>query len=235
MSELKVAIITAGGSGMGADAARRLAQDDFKVAILSSSGKGEALAKQLGGVGVTGSNQSTDDLRKFVDLTVATWGRIDVLVNSAGHGPRAAILEISDEDWHKGMETYFMNVVRPTRLVTPIMQKQKSGAIINISTFAAFEPDPVFPTSGVFRAGLAAFTKLFADTYAAENIRMNNVLPGFIDSLPEKEQFRSRIPMGRYGNSMKEIASVVAFLASEGGGYITGQNIRVDGGITRSV
>ena len=235
MSELKVAIITAGGSGMGADAARRLAQDGFKVAILSSSGKGEALAKQLGGVGVTGSNQSTDDLRKLVDLTIATWGRIDVLVNSAGHGPRAAILEISDEDWHKGMETYFMNVVRPTRLVTPIMQKQKSGAIINISTFAAFEPDPVFPTSGVFRAGLAAFTKLFADTYAAENIRMNNVLPGFIDSLPEKEQFRSRIPMGRYGNSMKEIASVVAFLASEGGGYITGQNIRVDGGITRSV
>ena len=235
MSELKVAIITAGGSGMGADAARRLAQDGFKVAILSSSGKGEALAKQLGGVGVTGSNQSTDDLRKLVDLTIATWGRIDVLVNSAGHGPRAPILEISDEDWHKGMETYFMNVVRPTRLVTPIMQKQKSGAIINISTFAAFEPDPVFPTSGVFRAGLAAFTKLFADKYAAENIRMNNVLPGFIDSLPEKEQFRSRIPMGRYGNSMKEIASVVAFLASEGGGYITGQNIRVDGGITRSV
>jgi NAD(P)-dependent dehydrogenase (short-subunit alcohol dehydrogenase family) len=93
----------------------------------------------------------------------------------------------------------------------------------------------VFPTSGVFRAGLAAFTKLFADKYASENIRMNNVLPGFIDSLPEKEEFRSMIPMGRYGNSLGEIASVVAFLASPGGAYITGQNIRVDGGITRSV
>jgi NAD(P)-dependent dehydrogenase (short-subunit alcohol dehydrogenase family) len=133
------------------------------------------------------------------------------------------------------MEVYFLNVVRPTRLVTPVMQAQGGGAIINISTFAAFEPDPVFPTSGVFRAGLAAFTKLFADKYAAENIRMNNVLPGFIDSLPEKEEFRAKIPMGRYGNSLNEIASVVAFLASEGGGYITGQNIRVDGGITRSV
>ena len=235
MSDQKVAIVTAGGSGMGADAARQLAQDGFKVAILSSSGKGEALAGELGGVGVTGSNQSNDDLKRLVDLTLETWGRIDVLVNSAGHGPRAPILELTDEQWHGGMEVYFMNVVRPTRLVTPVMQTQKSGAIINISTFAAFEPDPVFPTSGVFRAGLAAFTKLFADKYAADNIRMNNVLPGFIDSLPEKEAFRARIPMGRYGNSRREIASVIGFLASEGGGYITGQNIRVDGGITRSV
>ena len=235
MSVQKVAIITAGGSGMGADSARRLAQDGFKVAILSSSGKGEALARELGGIGVTGSNQSVDDLQRLVDATMQAWGRVDVLVNSAGHGPRAPVLELTDDDWHKGMEVYFLNAVRPTRLVTPIMQAQKSGAIINISTFAAFEPDPTFPTSGVFRAGLAAFAKLYSDKYAADNIRMNNVLPGFIDSLPEKEVFRARIPMGRYGNSLKEIASVVAFLASEGGGYITGQNLRVDGGITRSV
>lgn len=230
----KVALITAGGSGMGAAAARRLAEDGFRVAILSSSGKGEALANDLGGIGVTGSNQSNDDLKRLVDAATGAWGRIDVLVNSAGHGPRAPVLDLTDEDWHKGMEVYFLNVVRPTRLVTPIMAAQKSGVIVNISTFAAFEPDPVFPTSGVFRAGLAAFTKLFADRYAGDNIRMNNVLPGFIDSLPEKEEFRSRIPMGRYGHE-DEIAATVAFLASDGAGYITGQNIRVDGGITRSV
>ena len=234
MTQDKVAIITAGGSGMGAGAARKLAAEGFKVAILSSSGKGEVLATELGGLGVTGSNQSNDDLKRLVDQTVARWGRIDVLVNSAGHGPRAPILELSDEDWHRGMDVYFLNVVRPTRLVVPVMQQQKSGVIINISTFAAFEPDPVFPTSGVFRAGLAAFTKLFADRYAAENIRMNNVLPGFIDSLPEKPAFRERIPMQRYGKT-EEIASVIAFLASDGAGYITGQNLRVDGGITRSV
>ncbi|MFA3918660.1 SDR family oxidoreductase [Ruegeria hyattellae] len=231
----KVALISAGGSGMGADAARRLAADGFKVGILSSSGKGEALAQELGGVGVTGSNQSNDDLQKLVDAAMAHWGRVDVMVNSAGHGPRNDVLELSDEDWHLGMEVYFLNAVRPSRLVTPIMQAQGGGSIINISTFAAFEPDPVFPTSGVFRAGLAAFAKLYADRYATDNIRMNNVLPGFIDSLPEKEEFRARIPMGRYGSSYDEIASVVGFLASEGGGYITGQNIRVDGGITRSV
>ncbi len=234
MTDHKVAMISAGGSGMGAGAARALAEAGYRVAILSSSGKGEALAEELGGVGVTGSNQSNEDLKRLVDLAMERWGRIDVLVNSAGHGPRAAILELSDEDWHRGMEVYFLSAVRPTRLVTPIMQRQKGGAIVNISTFAAFEPDPVFPTSGVFRAGLAAYTKLFADRYAAENIRMNNVLPGFIDSLPEKEEFRSRIPMARYGK-VDEIAATIVFLASEGAGYITGQNLRVDGGITRAV
>ena len=234
MASEKVAIVTAGGSGMGAGAARKLAEDGFRVAVLSSSGKGEALAKELGGIGVTGSNQSNADLERLVDQTVEKWGRIDVLVNSAGHGPRAPLLDLTDEDWQRGMEVYLLNVVRPTRLVTPVMQKQKAGVIVNISTFAAFEPDPAFPTSSVFRAGLAAYAKLFADRYAAENIRMNNVLPGFIDSLPEKQEFRDRVPMQRYGK-VEEIAATIAFLASDGAGYITGQNLRVDGGITRSV
>ena len=230
----KVAVLIAAGTGMGAESAKKLSFDGFKISILSSSGKGEALANTLNGIGVTGSNQSSEDLKKIVEATMDKWGRIDVLVNSAGHGPRAPILELTDDDWHKGMDTYFMNVVRASRYVTPIMQKQKSGTIINISTFATFEPDPVFPTSGVFRAGLASFTKLFADQYAQDNIRMNNILPGFIDSLPEKEEFKNRIPLKRYGTVI-EISEVVSFLASEGSAYITGQNIRVDGGITKSV
>jgi NAD(P)-dependent dehydrogenase (short-subunit alcohol dehydrogenase family) len=230
----KVAIITAGGSGMGAACARRLAADGYKVAILSSSGKGEVLAKALGGIGITGSNQSNDDLRRLVDATLDAYGRIDALVNSAGHGPRAPILEITDEAWHAGLDTYFLNVVRPTRLVAPVMAAQKSGAIVNISSAWAFEPSPLFPTSAVFRAGLAAFTKLFADAHAADNVRMNNVLPGWIDSLPATEERRAGVPMGRYGTSA-EIAATVAFLVSEGAGYITGQNLRVDGGLMRSV
>jgi len=234
VADERVAVITAGGSGMGAAAARRLAEDGFQVAILSSSGKGEALAEELGGVGVTGSNQSEADLGRLVDAAMERYGRIDALVNSAGHGPRAPVLELTDEQWRTGMEVYFMNVVRPTRLVTPIMVSQGGGAIVNVSTFAAFEPDPVFPTSGVFRAGLAAFTKLFADRYAADNVRMNNVLPGFIDSLPEQEQFRERIPMGRYGK-VEEVAELIALLASDRVAYLTGQNIRIDGAITRSV
>jgi len=234
VSTQKVALITAGGSGMGAAAARKLAADGFHVGILSSSGKGEALAAELGGLGITGSNQSIDDLKRLVEGAFARWGRIDALVNSAGHGPRAAILEITDEQWRTGMDVYLMNVIRPTRLVTPIMQAQKSGAIVNISTAWAFEPSPMFPTSAVFRAGLAAFTKIFADQYAPDNVRMNNVLPGWIDSLPATDARRDSVPMRRYGTS-EEIAATVAFLASEGAGYITGQNLRVDGGLTRAV
>jgi NAD(P)-dependent dehydrogenase (short-subunit alcohol dehydrogenase family) len=157
-----------------------------------------------------------------------------VLVNSAGHGPKGPVLEISDDDWHVGMEVYLLNVIRPTRLVTPLMQSQGAGTIINISTFAAFEPDPLFPASGVFRAGLAAFAKRYADKYAPENIRMNNVLPGFIDSLPETEDRRARIPLGRYGRA-DEVSSLISWLDSEDGGYMTGQNLRIDGGLTRAV
>ena len=234
MAGEKVALVTAGGSGMGAAAARRLAGDGFEVGVLSSSGKGEALAKELGGLGVTGSNQSNEDLRRFVDGAMARWGRIDVLVNSAGHGPRAPVLDLTDEQWHTGLDVYLMSVIRPTRLVAPIMQAQKSGAIINISTAWVFEPSAMFPTSAVFRAGLASFTKIFADGYAADNVRMNNVLPGWIDSLPATEERRQSVPMKRYGTS-KEIAATIAFLASAGAGYITGQNIRVDGGVGRHV
>lgn len=234
MAAEKVALITAGGSGMGAAAARKLAADGFRIGILSSSGKGEALAKELDGFGVTGSNQSNDDLKRLIDGAMERHGRIDVLVNSAGHGPRAQILAITDEDWHKGMDVYLLNVIRPTRLVTPIMQAQKAGVILNISTAWAFEPSPMFPTSAVFRSGLAAFTKLFADTYAPDNVRMNNILPGWIDSLPQTDERRAAVPMKRYGTSA-EIAATIAFLASDGAGYITGQNIRVDGGLMRSV
>jgi|TARA_B110000263_G_C15298542_1_gene506754 NAD(P)-dependent dehydrogenase (short-subunit alcohol dehydrogenase family) len=234
MSKQKVALFIAAGSGMGADAAKNLATKGFKIGILSSSGKGEKLANDLGGIGFTGSNQSNADIKKLVNKILKKWGRIDVLVNSAGHGPRGPILKLSDEDWHNGLETYFLNVVRSTRIVAPIMEKQKSGVIINISTFAVFEPDAIFPTSGVFRAGLASFTKLFVDQYSHHNIRMNNILPGFIDSLPEKKEFKKRIPLKRYGK-VNEISEFVSFLASEGGAYITGQNIRVDGGITKSI
>ncbi len=232
--EAPVALFTAAGSGIGAAAARRLASEGWSVAILSSSGRGEALAKELGGLGITGSNLDPADLRRLVDGALARWGRIDAVVNSAGHGPKGQLLEISDEDWHRGMDFYLLNVVRMARLVAPVMQLQRRGAIVNVSTYAAFEPEAAFPTSGVFRAGLAAFTKLFADQYAADGLRINNVLPGFIDSLPEKAERRERIPMRRYG-SVDEVAELIAFLASERSTYVTGQNIRIDGGLTRSV
>jgi len=234
MSTEKVAVITAGGSGMGAAAARKLAGEGYRVAILSSSGKGEALARELGGVGVTGSNLVAADVQRLVDRAMEAWGRIDALVNSAGHGPRAPILEITDEDWHRGMEVYFLSAVRAIRLVVPIMAAQGKGAIVNISTTWVTQPTAMFPTSAAFRASLGTFTRIVADEYAPKGIRINNILPGWIDSLPATEERRDSVPMGRYGTAA-EIAATIAFLLSDGAGYITGQSIRVDGGLIRSV
>ncbi len=234
MGDKPVAMVVGGGSGIGADAARQLARRGFDVAVMSSSGKGEALGKELGGIGFTGSNLIKDDLQAFVDRASDQWGRIDALINCTGHGPKGAILEIDDNDWHLGMDYYLLNVIRATRLVTPLMQKNGGGSIVNISTFAAFEPDPDFPTSAVFRAGLASYAKLYSTEFAPDNIRMNNILPGFIDSLPEKEDRVARIPLGRYAR-VQELSEVICFFASDASSYITGQNIRVDGGLTASV
>ena len=234
MTNKKVAIITAAGRGMGAAIARELAANDYHVALMSNAGGAETLADELNGIGMTGSVTNASDLEALVNRTLAAYGRIDAVINNTGHPPKGPLLDISDEDWHLGLDLVMLNVVRMARLVTPIMQKQGGGAIVNISTFAAFEPDAAFPVSSSLRAALASFTKLYADRYAADGIRMNNILPGFVDSYPESEENLRRIPMGRYA-SVTEIAKTTLFLVSADSGYITGQNIRVDGGITRSV
>ncbi len=230
----RAAIVTASGRGIGAAVARRLAADGYRLALMSPSGASAALATELGGFGLTGSVTEVGDLEALVAATMERYGRVDAVLNHTGHPPKGPLLEISDEDWHRGLDLVMLNVVRMARLVTPIMVAQGSGAIVNISTFAVFEPSPVFPVSAALRAALAAFTKLYADEYAAAGIRMNNLLPGYTDSLPETEERRAAIPMGRYG-TVAEIAATAAFLLSEDAGYITGQNLRVDGGLTRSV
>lgn len=230
----KTALITAAGSGMGAAIAKKLAADGYRVAVMSSSGKGEALGKSLGGIGFTGSATDPVALKNFVELAHKELGRIDAVVNSAAHPPKGDLLALTDEDWHKGLDIALLNVVRITRLVTPIMEAQGSGAIVNISTFAAYEPDLMFPISGSLRAALGSFAKLFAEKYAKAGLRMNNILPGYIDSLPEKEERVAKIPAGRYGR-VDEIAATAAFLVSDGAAYINGQNLRVDGALTRGV
>lgn len=230
----KVALVTAAGSGLGAGIARELAAQGWRVSVSSSSGKGEALGKSLGGLGFTASNTEPADLERIVAGTLDAWGRIDAVVNSSGHPTKGDLLAISDEDWHCGLDMILLSVVRLSRLVTPVFERQGGGAMVNVSTFAAFEPDLAFPVSCALRAALGSYAKLYADRYAKSNIRMNNVLPGFFDSLPEKEAARQRVPLGRYGR-VEELAKTVAFLLSDGAGYITGQNLRIDGGITRSV
>lgn len=233
MSE-KVAIVTAAGKGIGAAIARELAGSGYRVSLLSASGGAVELARELGGHGLTGSVTQPADLARLVETTLTQYGRIDAVVNNTGHPPKGDLLDISDDSWHLGLDLLILNVVRMARLVTPVFIRQGGGAIVNISTFSAFEPELTFPVSSTLRGGLAGFAKLYANRYAADGIRMNNVLPGYMDNYPETADNLAKIPMKRYAQ-VQEVAKTVRFLLSDDAGYITGQNLRVDGGITRSV
>ncbi|MFC7045961.1 SDR family oxidoreductase [Halobacteriaceae archaeon GCM10025711] len=230
----QVAIVTAAGQGIGAATARRLAGDGYTPVLLSKSGNAIDVADDLGGVGFEGDVTDPDDLAALVEAATDTYGRIDAVVNNTGHPATGDLLDVPDEAWHAGLDLVLLNVVRMARLVTPVMREQGGGAIVNVSTFSAFEPSPDFPVSSVLRAGLGSFTKLYADRYAADGIRMNAVLPGFVDSYEVDDETRDRIPMGRPA-ATAEIADAVAYLVSDDASYVTGQNLRVDGGLTRSV
>jgi len=230
----KVAIVTAASKGMGAACAKELANRGYKVALLARSESVKQLAEELGGIGVMGSVTNKDDIKKLVDTTMGAFGRIDAIVNNTGHPAKGDLLSLTEDQWKEGLDMVLLNVAKMAQLVIPIMKKQGSGAMVNISTFAAYEPSPDFPISSVLRAALGSYTKLLADDYAAHNIRINNVLPGFIDSYAVDESVKQSIPMKRAGK-VEEIAKTTAFLLSDDAGYITGQNIKVDGGITKSV
>lgn len=229
----KVAIITAGSKGMGAACVIELAQQGYQLAVMSRSNSVPQLPEGTDCISVAGDVTNPTDLEALVTTTMERYGRIDALVNNTGHPAKGDLLTLTDEDWHQGLDMVMLNVVRLARLVTPIMEQQGGGAIVNISTFGAKEPGLTYPVSSTLRAGLSAFTKLFADRYAKQNIRMNNVLPGFIDSYPVADDIRTTIPMDRAG-TVQEVAQTAAFLLSSASSYITGQNICVDGGLNRS-
>lgn len=235
MNSRKTAIVTGAGKGMGAAIAGELKNRGYNLVLMSRTEEQVMqLARKLDAAGLAGSVTEPRDLQKLVDTSLEKFGRIDAVINSTGHCAKGELLELTDEDWHSGLDLVLLNVIRMARLVTPVMQKQGEGAIVNISTFAAYEPSPVYPVSSAIRAALGSFTKLFADRYAAENIRMNNILPGCIDSQEFDKTVIEAIPMKRRG-TVAEIAKTAAFLVASESGYITGQNIRVDGGLTRSV
>lgn len=226
----KVAIVTAASQGMGLACARELYDRGYRLVLMSRSEKINQVSESLNGVGVQGSVTNLKDLEKLVMTTINEYGQIDAIVNNTGHPAKGELLELTAEQWHDGLDMILMNVAELAKLVIPHMKPGSS--IVNISTFAAFEPNRNFPISSVLRAALASYCKLFATEYAHKGVRMNNVLPGYIDSYEVTPEIKGQIPLGRSGK-VEEIAKTVAFLLSEDAGYITGQNVTVDGGITK--
>jgi NAD(P)-dependent dehydrogenase (short-subunit alcohol dehydrogenase family) len=249
MNDQRVAIVTAAGSGIGEACARELAARDYKIVLISRTDSAAAIATELSGVGIQGSVTKDEDLKRIFELAMESYGRIDAVVNNTGHAPGSSshtgrrfdphahslLLDISDEDWQRSLDIYFLNVVRMARHVTPQMEKQENGgSIVNISAFAAAEPSYAYPASSTIRSALSGFTKLYADRYARAGIRMNNILPGYINNWEWSDDVLNSLPFERAG-TLEEIAKTAAFLLSADASYITGQNILVDGGVNRSI
>lgn len=233
-SEPRTAIVMAAGKGIGEGIARHLASIGYKLLLVSNGDGAAKLAGELGCLSLKGSVAQKADIDAAVALALANWDRIDLVVNNTGHPARGELLDIADENWHAGLDLLLLNVARMAQAVTPQMQRQGGGAIVNISTYAAEQPGLNFPVSSCLRAALTAWVKLYTDAYGRFNIRMNNILPGSMENYPGSAERNAAIPLRRQGR-MDELGRTVAFLASADAGYIAGQNIRVDGGLARGL
>jgi NAD(P)-dependent dehydrogenase (short-subunit alcohol dehydrogenase family) len=231
---VKVALITAASKGIGAAIARELHGRGHQVALLARGAEVLALAEELGGIAVNGSVTDADALASLVAAARDRWQRIDVVVNNTGHPAKGGLLELSDAAWREGYELILESAMRLARLVTPVMEAQRGGSFVHVSSYAAVEPDLIRPVSSVFRAALGAWVKLHAERGAPYGIRVNAVLPGFVDSYPIDAATLARIPMGRIGE-VAELARTVAALASGDLSYVTGQCLLVDGAMIRGL
>lgn len=234
MTSRPVAIVTAASRGIGAACARELSRRGYDLALMARTDDIHSLARDLGAVAVAGTVTSEQDLRGLVDAALGRYDRIDAVVNNTGHAPRGELLDLTDDDWRAGFDLLFLNVVRVARLVTPALLARGAGSVVNVSSFGAVEPSLAFPVSSSLRAALGAYAKLFSQRYAGSGLRMNNVLPGLIDTYPADEAARAAIPAGRLGTA-DEVARVVGFLASDESSYVTGQSLLVDGGLVRGL
>jgi NAD(P)-dependent dehydrogenase (short-subunit alcohol dehydrogenase family) len=228
----RVAVVTAASKGIGAAIARELKARGYELALLARGEEIHALGSELGAIAHTGDVRDQATLQRLVDAAVDKWGRLDVAVANTGHPPKGAPLELADEQWQAGHELILGSAIRLARVAAPVMTRQRAGAFVCVSSYAAERPELTRSASSVYRAALGAWVKLVAEELAPHGVRVNAVLPGFVDSYPVAPEIVSTIPLGRAG-SVAELARTVAFLASSDAAFVTGQSLLVDGGMVR--
>ncbi|MBE7030874.1 MAG: 3-oxoacyl-[acyl-carrier-protein] reductase [Ruminococcaceae bacterium] len=239
----KTAIVTGGARGIGAEIAHTLAEFGANVVLCDIPGSAaEQTASDIqaaGGkaVAVFGDVRNASDAEMVVKTATETFGSIDILVNNAGITRDGLMLRMSEQDWDDVMDINLKGAFLMTKAVTRPMMKQRSGAIINITSVVGVMGNAGQANYSASKAGLIGLTKTTAKELASRGIRCNAVAPGFIESamtdkLPEevKQTYFASIPLKKFG-SAKNIAHSVAFLASEYANYITGQILHIDGGL----
>ncbi len=248
----KVAVITGGSEGLGRACALKFAQEGARVAICARRKEilertAEAIRNTTGAdvLAVPADVTKAEQVEAFISQVVDRFGRIDILVNNAGTSAAAAFEQVDDRAWQQDLDLKFIAAVRSCRLVIPHMRRQGGGRIINVTTVGGKAPGARALPTTVTRAAGINLTKSLANEYAPDRILVNTICLGLVKSMQWERRARGdpdayyrevakRVPIGRVGEA-EEFADLVAFLASERAGFITGTAINFDGGMSAMV
>jgi 3-oxoacyl-[acyl-carrier protein] reductase len=243
--EGRVALVTGGSRGIGKSIVERLARDGAKVAFVynSSSEASEKIVADLAAEGhETDAYQcnvrNKEDAEKVIEQVIEKWGKIDILVNNAGIIKDGLLAMMTDEMWHDVIETNLTSVFNFCQAITRPMMSARYGRIINMSSVAASVANPGQANYAASKGGIEGFTKCLATELARRGITCNAVAPGFIATDMTEDvrnaagdMIKKKIPCRRLGEP-DDIANAVAFFASDAASYVTGQVLKVDGGLT---
>jgi len=245
IGEGRVAIVTGGGRGIGRAVAMRLANEGADVAISyrSNNETAESAAEEMRAAGVRceifkGDVASAGDVEALIKGVTEAFGRIDILVNNAGLTRDNLMMRMKEEEFDDVIGTNLKGTYLCTKAVLRPMIRARWGRIVNVSSVVGLVGNAGQANYAASKAGINGFTKSVAREVAQRGITANVVAPGYVETeltgiLPEKvkDQIRDQVPAGRFGDA-EEVAEVVVFLAGEGAGYVTGQTVAVDGGMT---
>ena len=255
----KVALVAGASQGMGRAAALGFSREGAKVAICA---RGEAalnetaaaIRKETGGevLAIVADMSKPADIQKFVNDSAKHFGRLDIVVNNAGGPPPGEFMKFTDEDWNSAYNLSFMSTMRMTREAVPHMRKVGGGRVINITSYSVKEPIAGWVLSNAVRSAVIGWAKTVSRELARDNILVNNVCPGRIDTeraqklnkaraerlnRPVEEinkEMAAEVPLGRYGTA-EETGDLIVFLGSDRASYITGTTIQIDGGLVRGI